>query len=44
MLLVAVWGIGALLVLYRGVNLAVRGLMTIGAMNTPESMHSTAAR
>ncbi len=44
MLLVAAWGTGALLVLYGGVNLAVRGLMTIGAMNTPESMHSTAAR
>ena len=44
MLLVATWGTGALLVLDGGVNLAVRGLIAIGVTNTPESMHSMAAR
>lgn len=44
MLVTAGWGTGLLLVLYGGANLAVRGLMAIGIINTPASMHSTAAR
>ena len=44
MLLTAAWGTGALLVLYGGANLAVRGLMAVGLLSTPESMHSTAAQ
>lgn len=43
-LLVAAWGVGALLSLYGGANLGVRGLMAVGVMSTPESMHSAAAR
>jgi len=38
------WGTGLLLVLYGGANLAVRGLMAVGIIRTPASMHSTAAR
>ena len=44
MLLVAGWGTGLLLVLYGGANLAVRGLMAVGIISTPASMHSLAAR
>lgn len=44
LLLTAVWGAGVLLTLYAGANLFVRGLMAVGLMSTPESMHSAAAR
>jgi len=44
MLLTAGWGTGLLLVLYGGANLAVRGLMAVGIISTPASMHSVAAR
>lgn len=43
-LLTATWGTGALLTLYGGANLAVRGLMAVGVMSTPASMRSVAAR
>jgi hypothetical protein len=42
--LVATWSAGVLFALYGGANLAVRGLMAAGAIETPASMHSTAAR
>ncbi len=37
------WSIGLILTLYGGANLAVRGLMTLGALETPASMRSAAA-
>lgn len=43
LLLVAAWGTGMLLSLYGGANLAVRALMAVGFMDTPESMRSAAA-
>ncbi|MEW9675157.1 DUF3995 domain-containing protein [Lentibacillus sp. L22] len=43
-LLSAGWFIGIFLSLYGGANLFIRGLMAVGVMATPESMHSTAAR
>ena len=39
----ASWGIGLVLTLYGGVNLAVRGLMALGVLETPASMRSAAA-
>ncbi|HET7579125.1 MAG TPA: DUF3995 domain-containing protein [Bacillales bacterium] len=44
MLLVAGWAAGVFLTFYGGLNLAVRGLMAIGMLETPESMYSAAAR
>ena len=43
-LAVAAWGAGVLLALYGGANLAVRALMGLGVLSTPESMRSVAAR
>jgi hypothetical protein len=44
MLLAAAWAAGVGMVLYGGANLAVRGLMAVGLVATPEAMHSPAAR
>ena len=38
------WGIGLVLTLYGGANLAVRGLMALGTLRTPASMRSAAAK
>lgn len=43
LLLSAAWAAGGGMVLYGAANLTVRGLMAMGAISTPESMHSTAA-
>ena len=40
----AAWGIGLVLTLYGGANLAVRGLMALGMLGTPASMRSAAAK
>jgi len=37
------WGIGLVLMFYGGANLAVRGLMALGALETPAPMRSAAA-
>ena len=37
------WGIGLVLTFYGGANLAVRGLMALGMLETPPSMRSAAA-
>ncbi|WP_273842132.1 hypothetical protein [Rubrobacter calidifluminis] len=42
-LLVFTWVAGALLALYGGANLLVRGLMAASVIGTPPSMHSPAA-
>lgn len=42
--LVAAWGVGAILVLYGGANLAARGLMEVGLIEKPASVDSAAAR
>ncbi len=42
-LLTAAWGAGGLMVLHGGSNLLVRGLMAVGVIVTPQSMHSTTA-
>jgi hypothetical protein len=44
MVVVAAWGTGVLLALYGGANLAVRAMMGLGVLSTPESMRSAAAR
>ncbi len=44
MLLAAAWIGGVFMVLYAGANLAVRGLMALGVIATPESMRSAAAQ
>ena len=38
------WGIGLVLTFYGGANLAARGLMALGMLETPPSMCSAAAR
>ena len=38
-----VWSIGLALALYGGANLAARGLMALGILETPASMRSAAA-
>ncbi len=38
-----VWSIGLVLTLYGGANLAARGLMALGVLETPASMRSAAA-
>ena len=38
-----VWSVGLVLTLYSGANLAVRGLMALGVLETPASMRSAAA-
>jgi hypothetical protein len=43
LLTIAAWGIGVMLTLYGGANLAVRAAMRIGWIPTPQTMHSTAA-
>ena len=43
LLLAAVGCGGIFMILYSGANFLVRGLMWAGILNTPESMHSTAA-
>lgn len=40
---VAVWSVGLVLTLYGGANLAARGLMALGVLETPASMRSAAA-
>jgi len=42
--LTATWVAGVGMLLYGGANLAVRGIMAVGLLATPESMHSAAAR
>ena len=44
LLLTGTWGAGALFTLYGGANLAVRGVMALGLIETPEAMRSVAAR
>lgn len=39
----AVWVAGIFMALYGGANLLVRGLMALGVIATPASMHSAAA-
>ena len=41
--LTAGWGVGLVLTFYGGANLAVRGLMAVGMLETPASMRSAAA-
>ncbi len=43
LMLTIAWAAGAGMILYGGANLAVRGLMALGRIRTPDSMHSTAA-
>lgn len=38
-----VWGVGLTLTFYGGANLAARGLMALGILETPTSMRSAAA-
>jgi len=40
----ATWVAGVGMLLYGGANLAVRAVMAVGLLATPESMHSDAAR
>lgn len=40
---ISVWAAGLIFTLYGGANLAVRGLMGLGILTTPEAMHSQAA-
>lgn len=42
-LLIVNWSMGCFMVLYAGANLTARGLMAIGILSTPVSMHSTSA-
>jgi glucan phosphoethanolaminetransferase (alkaline phosphatase superfamily) len=42
--LTATWVAGVGMLLYGGANLAVRAVMALGLLATPESMHSAAAR
>ena len=42
--LTGTWVAGVGMLLYGGANLAVRALMAVGLLATPESMHSVAAR
>ncbi len=44
LLLISAWATGAGLILYGAVPIAVRGLMAIGVIDTPASMHGTLAR
>lgn len=41
---IAAWVGGVFMILYGGANLAVRAVMAVGLMETPDSMRSTAAR
>ncbi len=42
-LIIVNWGMGGFFTLYAGANLIARGLMALGVLSTPASMHSTAA-